>query len=249
MCLADVHPARQPLANAHPRYFPRRAAEGARREGSSRGSVRLGARSELEIEVEFPGVGGPPAAAVELRPLLDGKRHVVDIALHTRRCLQRHGDAANDTRDLAADDHALGGYGARHPAFLADDDLTPPHVALDFAVDLERALADDLEPLADDLEIIADDRLGANFGRGRAPLGLRWLRGAQNGSGIGLERLELLRLGGGITREHRRSPDVLFGRSGDANTAAWWNCVGPSGLWTGELPRGLRPRRHRNRKI
>ena len=39
-------------------------------------------------------------------------------------------------------------------------------VALDLAVHLQRALADDLEALADDLEVVADHRLGAGLGRG-----------------------------------------------------------------------------------
>src|SRR5262249_54830551 len=102
-----------------------------------------------------------------------------------------------------ADDHALGGHRAGHLALLPDNHLAPADVTLDFSINLERSLADDLEPLADDLEVVADHRFGCHIGRGWAALRLR-LRGVQIGSNIVLDRLKLLRLGGGITREHCR---------------------------------------------
>ena len=37
------------------------------------------------------------------------------------------------------------------------------HIALDLAVDLQDAAADDLQPLADDIEIVADHRLLVGF--------------------------------------------------------------------------------------
>ena len=57
---------------------------------------------------------------------LDGQRHVVDIALHARRCLQCHGHGADHAGGAAADDHPLGGHRARHAALLADDDRRRP---------------------------------------------------------------------------------------------------------------------------
>ena len=89
----------------------------------------------------------------------------MDVAFDLRGRLQGDGHPANDAGDLAAHDHALGSHGARDLALFADDDLATADVALDLAVDLQRALADDLEALADDLEIVADDRFGGRFPR------------------------------------------------------------------------------------
>jgi hypothetical protein len=88
---------------------------------------------------------------------------MVDVAFHARRRLERNRHPANDARNLAAHDHPLGGDGARDLALLADDNLAAADIALDLAVDLQRALADDFEALADDLEVVADDRLGAGL--------------------------------------------------------------------------------------
>src|SRR6188474_3446665 len=129
-------------------------ADSARTLTPLRSSVAVAAHVG-QIELQLGGILRTAAAAVELGPLLDGERHVVDVAFHTGGGLQRHRHAADDAGDLAAHDHALGGDGARHLALLADDDLGAGYVALDLAVDLQRALADDLQALADDLEIVA----------------------------------------------------------------------------------------------
>src|SRR5262245_14189739 len=98
----------------------------------------------LQIELELGGVLWPAAAPVELRTLLDGKRHVVDVALHASRGLQRHGHAANDAGNLAAHDHSLSRDGSGHLALLSDNDLGAGNVAFDLAVNLQGTLADDL---------------------------------------------------------------------------------------------------------
>ena len=67
---------------------------------------------------------------------------------------------------FAAHHHLPAGHHARHLALFADDDLGRLHVALDLAVDLQHAAADDLQPLADDLEIVADHRLLGAFRSG-----------------------------------------------------------------------------------
>ena len=50
------------------------------------GSVRLGLgeAAGLQIEIELGRIRRATAATVELRPLLDGERHVVDVALDAR---------------------------------------------------------------------------------------------------------------------------------------------------------------------
>src|SRR5262249_45697965 len=105
-----------------------------------------------------------PASAVELGTLLDGKRHVMDVAFHVRRGLQGHRSPTNDTGDGAAHNHPLSRDGAGHFPHLADDDFGAPDVSFDLPINLQRSLADDLETLADDLEIVADHRLGARLG-------------------------------------------------------------------------------------
>src|SRR5262245_19650958 len=130
---------------------------------------------------------------------------MMDVALHFRGRLQRHGNAANDARDLAAHDDALGGNRARYPALLADDHLAAADVALDLAIDLEGALADDLEALADDLEVVANHRFGAGFGadgtalRDIEPGICTDIRAA---AGIAVDGLEPLGLARIATREH-----------------------------------------------
>src|SRR3990172_5110521 len=122
----------------------------------------------VQIDLELGGVRWASAAAVKLGALLDGKRHVMDVAFHARGGLQSDGHGADGPRDLATHSHPLGGDNARHLAHFADDNLVANHIAFDFAVDLESALADDLEALADDLEVVADHR---QFGgvRGAGP--------------------------------------------------------------------------------
>src|SRR5690606_3645847 len=152
-------------------------------------SIRVAVAHPLQIDLELVDVLRTPAAAVELCALLDRQRHVVDVALDARGGLQRHRHPANDAGDPPAHDHALGGDGARDPALLADDDFGAGHVALDLAVDLQRALADDLQALADDLQVVADHRLVA---------GVRPARhsdaGALARTGAGRHRLERLGL-------------------------------------------------------
>ena len=122
---------------------------------------------------------------------------MMNVALNVRRRLQSYHYPPDDPRDLTAHDHPLGGDSAGDPSLFADDDLAAPDIALDFAVDLERALADDLEPLADDLEIITNDRLGSRFDRTDA-----WWLLLRRLSGVGADRFERLRLGGRVAREH-----------------------------------------------
>src|SRR5262249_61660737 len=109
----------------------------------------------------------------------------MDVALHMRGGLQGNGGAADDARDRAAHDNPLGRHGAGYLAALAYDDFRPTDVALDLAIDLQRALADDLQSLADDLEIVADHRLGARFGGGGA---LARLRRDAPGDPVGRDR-------------------------------------------------------------
>src|SRR5215813_4572031 len=134
----------------------------------------------VQIRLELFGVCRPPACAVELGTLLYGQRHVVDVTFHAGRGLQRHSHCANDPGGPATHDHSLGGDGARHLALLADDDLSASHVALDLAVHLQRATADDLESLADDLEVVADDGLACLAWLGAADLRLRAWTGFRN---------------------------------------------------------------------
>src|SRR6266550_3539894 len=150
----------------------------------------------VQIRLQLFGVCRPQASAVELGTLLYGQRHVVDVTFHACRGLQRHGHRANDPGGPAAHDHSLGGDGARHLAQLPDDDLGASHVALDLAVHLQRAPADNLESLADDLEVVADDGLASLAGLRAAEL--RWT--AWSGFRNRLERIEWCGLGS-VTRE------------------------------------------------
>src|SRR5262249_42074335 len=147
---------------------------------------------------ELFGVRRPPACAVELGTLLYGQRHVVDVTFHARRGLQRHSHRANDPGGPAAHDHSLGGDGARHLPEPPADALGASRVALDLAVPLQRAPADDLESLADDLEIVTDDGLARRLARLRAAE-LRWA--AWTGFRKRLDRIERCRLDGIVTRE------------------------------------------------
>src|SRR5262245_1916947 len=131
-----------------------------------RTSARVAVAHAFQIELELGGILRPAAASIELSALLDGERHVVDVAFHAGGRLQRDGHAADDAGNLATHDHALGGDSAGNLALLADDDFGAGHVALDLAVDLQCALADDLEALADDLQVVADDRLVAGVAAG-----------------------------------------------------------------------------------
>src|SRR5258705_5593556 len=152
----------------------------------------------VQIRLELCGVCRPQASAVELGTLLYGQRHVVDVTFHACRRLQRHSHRANDPGGPAAPDHSLGGDGARHLALLADEYLGASHIALDLAVHLQRAPADDLEALADELEGLADDGLARLAGLRAAEL--RWA--AWIGLRNWLERIERCRLAGRVTREH-----------------------------------------------
>src|SRR5262245_63892673 len=92
----------------------------------------------------------------------------MDVTFHACRGSQRHSHRANDPGGPAANDHSLGGDGARYLAQLADDDLGASHIALDLAVHLQRTPGDDLEALADDLEVVADDGLARLAGLRRS---------------------------------------------------------------------------------
>jgi hypothetical protein len=62
--------------------------------------------------------------------LLDGKRHVVDVAVSMWRGLERDGLSADDTGDRPAHDHLAAGNHSGYLAFLADDDLGRLHVRM-----------------------------------------------------------------------------------------------------------------------
>jgi hypothetical protein len=126
-----------------------------------------------------PRVAG---SAVELSALLYGKGHVMDVAFHARRGLQRHGHRANGPGCPTAHDDTLGRDCAYHPSLLTDDDLRADHVAFEIAVDLQDASADNLEALAGDPKVIADDRFSRLDGPRTAEL--RW------SNGIGVKRPE-----------------------------------------------------------
>ncbi len=119
------------------------------------------------IEVEFVGIGRALAAAVELRALLDGERHMVDIAHDLRGRLKCDRHPLDDAGNLATHDDPLGGHHAGHLARVTDDHFAAAHVTLDLAVNLDGALADDLQTLTQDLEILADYGLreGRTVGR------------------------------------------------------------------------------------
>src|SRR5262245_30354217 len=106
--------------------------------------LRHGGDGPVKVEVEFGGIGGPFATAVKLGALFDGKRHVMNVALHARGGLQGHRHAADHAGNRAADDDAFGGDRTRHPALLADDHLGATHVTFDLTIHLQGPLADDL---------------------------------------------------------------------------------------------------------
>ena len=101
--------------------------------------------------------------AVEVRTLFDCEGHVMNIGFDVTGGLQGNRDTANDSKNSAAHDHALGQDGSRHLPLLANNHLGALYVALYVPIDLQRTLADDLEALADDLEIVADHRLRERF--------------------------------------------------------------------------------------
>jgi len=67
--------------------------------------------------------------------------------------------SAHVSGDFAADDDLLSRNHSRHLSSLADDDLGRLNVTFDLVVDLQDALADNLQPLANDLEVVSNDRL------------------------------------------------------------------------------------------
>src|SRR6516225_4713249 len=97
------------------------------------------------------------AAAIKLSTLLDRKRHMVDITLDLRRGLEGDCLSTDDTRHRTADDHLLTCDHSRYFALLTDYYFGGHHVALDLAIYLKDATADDLQPLADDLEVVSND--------------------------------------------------------------------------------------------
>ncbi len=134
---------------------PRRPAvapSGTVRCGQLRGGLPLGDRVEIGIRC------CTAAASLEHRALLDGKGHVVDIALHPGGGLQGHFSGADHPGNGTPYHHFLPHHHATDLALLADDDFDRLDIALDLAVDLQDAPPDDLETLADDLQVIADDR-------------------------------------------------------------------------------------------
>ena len=82
---------------------------------------------------------------------------MVDITLDLRRGLEGNCLPADDARDHTADDHLLTCDHPRYFALLTDYNFSSHHVALDLAVYLKDAAADDLQPLTDDLEVVPDD--------------------------------------------------------------------------------------------
>jgi hypothetical protein len=88
--------------------------------------------------------------------LLDRKRHVVDVASNFGCRLKSNVLRADDAGDFAAYDDLLARDHTGQLALLPYDDLSRLHIALDLAIDLQGAAADDFEPLPNDLEIVAD---------------------------------------------------------------------------------------------
>src|SRR5215467_10210178 len=97
------------------------------------------------------------AAALKLGSLLDCKRHMVDITLDLRRGLEGDCLPTDDAGHCTSDDHLLTCDHSSYFALLTDYNFSGHHVALDLAVYLKDATADDLQPLADDLEVVPDD--------------------------------------------------------------------------------------------
>jgi len=96
---------------------------------------------------------------VEVRALFDGERHVMNIGFDVTGGLKGNRARADDAQDCAAHDHLLACDHPCHPPLLTNEDLGRLNIALDVAINLQRAPADDLEPLANDLEIVTYDRL------------------------------------------------------------------------------------------
>src|SRR5215467_989426 len=126
----------------------------AQRKGSN---VHRGCTSSIDHSKQIRLAPRTTAAAVKLGSLLDCKGHMVDITLDPRRGLEGNCLRTDDARDRTADDHLLARDHSRYIALLADYNFSGHHVALDLAVYLKDATADDLQPLADDLEVVPDD--------------------------------------------------------------------------------------------
>jgi len=94
--------------------------------------------------------------AMEVRTLLDREGQMMDVGFDVTGRLQINRDTANDTQHGAAHDHSVGRNRAGYLASVANDHLNALDIALDVAVDLQRALADYLQALACDGEIVAD---------------------------------------------------------------------------------------------
>ena len=97
--------------------------------------------------------------AVEVRALFDREGQVMHVGFDVTGGLKGNRLRTDDAQHRAAHDHLLACDHPRHSAFLTNEDLGRLNIALDVAIDLQRAAADDPEPLADDLEIVAYDRL------------------------------------------------------------------------------------------
>ena len=97
--------------------------------------------------------------AVEVCALFDGEGHVMHVGFDVTGGLQGNRLRADDAQDCAAHDHLLACDHPRHPPLLTNEDLGRLNIALDVAIDLQHAPADDPEPLADDLEVVTYDRL------------------------------------------------------------------------------------------
>ena len=76
--------------------------------------------------------------------------------------------------------------------------MSEQKLALNFAVNLQRSLTDDLETLADDLEIVANDRFRTRL-TARLPTRLRHVEGR---AGAAVDRLEPFGLRSRATRKH-----------------------------------------------
>ncbi|HJY83886.1 MAG TPA: hypothetical protein VKK81_22710, partial [Candidatus Binatia bacterium] len=118
---------------------------------------RLGCTSCVHDSKEIRLAPRTTAAALKLGSLLDCKRHMVDITLDLRRGLECDCLPTDDARHRTADDHLLTCDHSRYFALLTDYNFSSHHVALDLAIYLKDATADDLQPLADDLEVVPDD--------------------------------------------------------------------------------------------
>src|SRR3954451_20544089 len=90
--------------------------------------IGLAGALSFSHRIESRLVGGAPATAFEHGTLLDGERHVMNVALHLGRGLKRHMLCAHGARYLAAHDDLLARDHAGHFAQLADDDFDGLHV-------------------------------------------------------------------------------------------------------------------------